>query len=276
MKQGDSEAVRLDLSKSLSGRIYAGLSWDDSYHPNSRINKSSRLLLKFEDIPKNYLLILFVIFLFFYSWGFSLVLPLLELDPAPFFWIAPVIAFGSALLLSLFVMKLEGPDNTFSRKTEDLPERDKNYRHFDIDLHCFAYDKNKNYLFEVSPENRKLVSPDGKIYHSGEEETGIGVYDDETIHIEIKKLPDHYSYFVFSVSNDCAHSFKKISNLKVRLVDSASEKTIAEASISSDAADGFAFCSVHRANDEWFFSPINQYIKFDKEWKTSLTQFLMD
>ncbi|MCB9979193.1 MAG: TerD family protein [Rhodospirillales bacterium] len=269
MNQEARGSVKLDLSKSISGRVYVGLSWDNAYHPGSKLGKGSQFFLKLEDIPKTEILILSFIFLFFYSWGLFL-----AFDSIRLLFLALPLAIGTAVFLSLFLSRLEGP--FFSKKEKDLPGRDEDFSHFDIDLHCFAYDINRNFLFEISPETRKLISPDGKIYHSGEEETGIGVYDDETIHIELKKLPDLYSFFVFSVSNDCRHSFNKISNLKVRLVDSASEQTLLETLVSSDQADGFAFCTLYKNDGEWFFSPIAQYLKFDGEWKTSLTQFLED
>ena len=44
-------------------------------------------------------------------------------------------------------------------KHQDDDQRDKNHMNFDLDLHCHVYDKDKNFLFSIAPQNKKLIPP---------------------------------------------------------------------------------------------------------------------
>lgn len=296
------DALKLNLSPSNKGRVYVGLSWDDIYEHGAGqgITESDISAAKIQSLPKIRLVVVYILVL---ALGLCAALALgseIEIDSIMSFRLRYVLEYifyidtesintgykvnslyfcmfiAHALFITALLITISMPNFflLFSQKNIDRPERDKDFKNFDIDLHCFIYDENKNLVTEINPESKNLVTEDGAVYHSGEESDGAGVFDDETIHIETINVPDNYHYFVFCVSNDCAHSFDKIRNLKIRLVDSQSETTLYDYAISSGEFDGFSFCVLHKTQDGWVCRKIEKYLPFTPDWQESIRALL--
>lgn len=284
---GKPAAFDIEIPQSEAGRIHAGLSWEDIYAQGAHGKLTSLDILeaKIQSFPKFRSFVIFAIFL--------VLLFSLYLQVTGFFGDAQsmsilalmtsIILFGVALILALYVSYALYAISTqrdlfliFSRKDIDEPGRDTYFKNFDVDLHCFVFDKNKELLFQIDPTTENLVNPGETIcvYHSGEESDGTGAFDDEIVYIETRKLPEDYAYFVYAVSNDCAHDFDKINDLKIRLVESVSDKTLLEKNIDSGENDGYVFCCVYKSGDVWRCQPIEQYTAFKDNWQDDVKALL--
>ncbi len=275
-----NKKFELDIPQSKSGRIYVGLSWDDIFDKTTAkaLTKSEirgammTALLRPKFIIAYLLFVLFftllgqAIYVALFPFNLSVLLGLFVLSNIAFgLWMRSALSKGGIHYLI---------DN--KQKDEDLSGRDKKYGQFDIDLHCFVFDQNKDFLFEINPTAQKNLSPDEppSVYHSGEETDGAGVFDDETIHVETNKIKDEYCYFVFAVANDCAHDFDKINSLKVRLVNSKDEKTEHKSVINSNESDGYVYCCVHKEGGKWFNNTIDKYVRFDDQWQDEIAKIV--
>jgi len=68
---------------------------------------------------------------------------------------------------------------------------------------------------------RQLRSKDGAVTHSGDNLTGAGDGDDETITVDLTRLPPAVTALVFTVNSFRGDSFDRIDNAFCRLVDAA-------------------------------------------------------
>ncbi|MGH1455251.1 MAG: TerD family protein [Alphaproteobacteria bacterium] len=260
------EKVKIDIPNTTAGRIYAGLSWEDIFDEKTSkslsqadVNKAIRQTLP----PQKIALLIFFALIF----GQLLYLQAVMYEPTINGNLTALIV-SFILSATLIFAYYTSPATLMqsSKKETDIPERDNTYQGFDIDLHCYIFNKNKEFLFEINPTSEKLINPDGKttVYHSGEDIDGIGAYDDETIHIETKNIKSDYCHFIFAVTNDCKHEFDKINKLKIRLANSENEETYIDTNINSNEGDGFIFCHVQKEDNKlWHVTPIHKYIKFD-------------
>jgi len=256
-------------------RIHVGLSWEYLYGEdgNKHFEKLELLKMKFKDFPKTKTFVIYFLFIALLSYTFYDITKFYDLS---IYNLAIIIIIGTLIFLFFLNIYISMP-GAFLRmgaKKIDRKYRDRKFRHYDIDLHCFVFDSNKNFLFEISPEPTKLVSTDISIYHSGEVVDGLGSYDDESISLHIKKIPDNQKYFLFCVSNDCKHDFDKVLGLKIRLALTQRNQTIIESLIKSSENDGFVFCLLTKLNEEWYYEDVNQYTPFHEDWHKDLQKLI--
>ena len=90
----------------------------------------------------------------------------------------------------------------------------------DLDVNCFVYDQDKNFIDFIGSEASDTIDSSGKIYHSGDNMCGTGEGDDETITVELANLPANYQTLVFLVEISSRHSFAQVEAPEVRVVDS--------------------------------------------------------
>lgn len=109
-----------------------------------------------------------------------------------------------------------------------------------------------------------LKSPDGSIEHTGDNLTGEGEGDDETINVDISVVPAEAQKIVVPVSiydaESRGQSFGQVSNAFIRVVDAANNVEIARYDLSEDASTETAmvFGELYRNNDEWKFRAVGQ------------------
>lgn len=109
-----------------------------------------------------------------------------------------------------------------------------------------------------------LKSPDGSIEHTGDNLTGEGEGDDETINVDIGMVPAEAQKIVVPVSiydaETRGQSFGQVSNAFIRVVDAGSNVEIARYDLSEDASTETAmvFGELYRHNDEWKFRAVGQ------------------
>lgn len=68
---------------------------------------------------------------------------------------------------------------------------------------------------------RQLRSRDGSVVHTGDNRTGAGDGDDESIRVDLTRVPGTVQTLVFTVNSFTGQDFSQIENASCRLVDEA-------------------------------------------------------
>jgi tellurium resistance protein TerD len=109
-----------------------------------------------------------------------------------------------------------------------------------------------------------LRSPDGSVEHTGDNLTGEGEGDDESILVNLAMVPTEVDRIVFPVSiyeaDTRGQSFGQVSNAFIRIVNQADNNELARYDLSEDASSETAmiFGEVYRRNGEWKFRAVGQ------------------
>ncbi len=120
----------------------------------------------------------------------------------------------------------------------------------DLDASCLAFDASGRQLDVVW--FRKLTSDDGSIVHSGDNRTGAGDGDDETIAVDLTRLPANVRTLIFTVNSFTGDSFDRIENAYCRLVDTTNGREMARYDLSgSGSHTGQVMAKLVRSGDGW-------------------------
>jgi tellurium resistance protein TerD len=109
-----------------------------------------------------------------------------------------------------------------------------------------------------------LKSPDGSVEHTGDNLTGDGEGDDESILVDLSQVPAGVDKIVFPVSIHEAdirgQTFGQVSNAFIRVVNQADQAELARYDLSEDASTETAmvFGELYRNGPEWKFRAIGQ------------------
>ena len=112
-----------------------------------------------------------------------------------------------------------------------------------------------------------LKSADGSIVHSGDNLTGAGDGDDETVTIDLSKVPADIDKIAVCVTIHEAEarrqSFGQVSKAFIRCVNATGGTEIARYDLSEDSSTEAAmiFGEVYRAGSDWKFRAIGQGFK---------------
>ncbi|SDC16668.1 TerD family protein [Streptomyces prasinopilosus] len=110
----------------------------------------------------------------------------------------------------------------------------------------------------------QLHSPDGSVEHTGDNLTGEGDGDDESLLVDLSKVPDRCDRIVFPVSihlaDDRGQAFGQVSNAFIRVVNQADGQELARYDLSEDASTETAmiFGELYRYQGEWKFRAVGQ------------------
>ena len=110
-------------------------------------------------------------------------------------------------------------------------------------------------------------SSDGSVVHSGDNRTGEGEGDDESITVELDKVPADVEKIAVCVTIHDAEAkrqnFGMVASAYVRCVDAVSNVEVARYDLSEDASVEAAmiFGEIYRHNGEWKFKAIGQGFK---------------
>jgi tellurium resistance protein TerD len=139
---------------------------------------------------------------------------------------------------------------------------------FDLDAAIVTLDANGNsipggFLYYNSPKNAEglLHIFDGALTHSGDNLTGAGDGDDETINIDLSRVPANVDKMIVVVNiheaNLRGHNFGMAENSYIRLLnaDNGDEELIHfDLNFDASTATGAKFATIFRKNGEWAFS----------------------
>lgn len=127
----------------------------------------------------------------------------------------------------------------------------------DLDASCILVDA------DLQPVDvvwfRQLASKDGSIIHSGDNRTGEGDGDDETIHVDLGRLPATVKHLIFTVNSFTGQNFEKVENAYCRILDRSANKELARFNLSEKGAHtGIVMGSLSRESSGWDFKAIGQ------------------
>ncbi|GGL64827.1 chemical-damaging agent resistance protein C [Streptomyces fumigatiscleroticus] len=109
-----------------------------------------------------------------------------------------------------------------------------------------------------------LTSPDGSVEHTGDNLTGEGEGDDESVKVNLAAVPADVDRIVFPVSihdaQNRGQSFGQVRNAFIRVVNQANGQEIARYDLSEDAATETAmiFGELYRHGTDWKFRAVGQ------------------
>ncbi|MFJ2462826.1 TerD family protein [Pseudomonas sp. NPDC087615] len=127
----------------------------------------------------------------------------------------------------------------------------------DLDASCILLDASLQPIDLVW--FRQLKSQDGSIQHSGDNRTGEGAGDDETIQVDLQRLPAVVQHLVFTVNSFTGQNFEKVENAYCRIVNASNKNELARFNLSERGAHtGIVMASLSRDSDGWKFTAIGQ------------------
>ena len=136
---------------------------------------------------------------------------------------------------------------------------------FDLDASAIMVDtagkvlSDKHFIFF----NNK-TSPDGSVEHAGDNLTGQGDGDDETIKVDLSAVPAEVDRIVFPVSvydgEARSQGFGQVRNAFIRVINNAGGAEITRYDLSEDASTETAmlFGELYRNGVEWKFRAVGQ------------------
>ncbi|WP_414657792.1 TerD family protein [Deinococcus sp. VB343] len=125
----------------------------------------------------------------------------------------------------------------------------------DLDGNALLFDAGGNLLDAVW--FRQLQSRDGTVRHSGDNRTGVGEGDDETISIDLSRLPANVQTVVFSVNNYTGQDFNQVQNAYCRLINAQNNAEIARYNLTAQGAhSALILASLRRNGSDWTMTAI--------------------
>ncbi len=109
-----------------------------------------------------------------------------------------------------------------------------------------------------------LTSPDGTVEHTGDNLTGEGEGDDETIKLNLAAMSQDVDRIVFPVSiyeaEERRQSFGQVQNAYIRVLNAETNQELTRFDLSEDASTETAmvFGEVYRRGAEWKFRAVGQ------------------
>lgn len=127
----------------------------------------------------------------------------------------------------------------------------------DLDASCLLFGEDNQLVDAVW--FKQLNSRDGSIAHSGDNLTGEGAGDDETITIHLASVPQTVHALIFTVNSFRGDTFEKVKNAYCRLVDQKSNQEVARYDLSeSGSHTGLIMAKLYRHNGEWKMHAIGE------------------
>jgi tellurium resistance protein TerZ len=95
----------------------------------------------------------------------------------------------------------------------------------DLDASALLFDASGSLVDQVWFQ--QLRSQDGSVQHTGDNRTGAGEGDDESIRVDLSRVPPAVTTLVFTVNSFTGQDFSQIENAFCRLIDESTETEIA-------------------------------------------------
>ncbi|RII18515.1 Stress response protein SCP2 [Streptomyces sp. YIM 130001] len=137
------------------------------------------------------------------------------------------------------------------------------YRGKDIDLDAsvIAYGPQRNHI--ESCYFGKLTILGGAVQHSGDNLTGEGAGDDETITVDLGRLPQEVSGLVFTVNSFSGQKFTEVAKAYCRLMDAATGEELVRFDLTNaEAQTGVMMAKlVRQFSGEWDMTAMGEFVK---------------
>ncbi|MEV0533501.1 TerD family protein [Kitasatospora sp. NPDC050463] len=133
-------------------------------------------------------------------------------------------------------------------------------RNIDLDASCIAFDAKREKL--DTAWFMKLGIFNGAVVHSGDNLTGEGGGDDESITVHLDGLPPEVCGLVFVVNSFSGQKFTEVKNAYCRLLDAGSNQELVRFDLTqSESHTGVVMCKlVRQYSGEWVMTAIGEYV----------------
>jgi tellurium resistance protein TerZ len=107
---------------------------------------------------------------------------------------------------------------------------------------------------------RKLTSDDGSVTHTGDNLTGgAGEEDDESILVDLHRVPPQVDQIVFTVNSFTGHTFAEVGEAFCRLIDEATGRELARYTLAGGGPyTAQIMAKVHREDGGWRMTAIGE------------------
>jgi tellurium resistance protein TerZ len=130
----------------------------------------------------------------------------------------------------------------------------------DLDASCLLFDAGKKLIDQVW--YMQLDSKDGSVHHTGDNLTGEGEGDDESIEVDLTRVPSDVKSLVFVVNSFSGQDFSQIENAFCRLVDRTTNEEIARYDLADQGTHtAQVMTRVFRDDGGWAMEAIGQGAK---------------
>jgi tellurium resistance protein TerZ len=127
----------------------------------------------------------------------------------------------------------------------------------DLDASCLVFDASRRMVDQIW--FRQLKSKDGSIVHSGDNLTGAGDGDDETITVDLTRLPAGAHTLIFTVNSFRGDTFDRIENAYCRVLDQADGKELVRYDLTgSGSHTGQVMARLRRSGSGWAFTAVGE------------------
>lgn len=159
--------------------------------------------------------------------------------------------------------------------------RGTNQQH-DLDLCCFVYNDSGEYIDFVGSMAQDGMDSTGCIYHSGDDNTGEGATDDESISVELAGLPEDTVNIIFMAEIRSDHKFSDIDGATARVADGMTNKDLFNLEMAETAGKDTQACVIARifrdgrSTTGWSIQAIDEYPNLAEvsDWGSYLTRYL--
>ena len=125
----------------------------------------------------------------------------------------------------------------------------------DLDASCVCLDAQGNEVDVVW--FRKLVSTDRAIKHSGDNRTGDGDGDDETLAVDLGALDARIAGLVFTINSFSGQSFQRVKASSCRLINAQTKETLARFALDSQGKHtALLMAALVKKGGDWEMSAI--------------------
>ncbi|MFI5776267.1 TerD family protein [Nocardia sp. NPDC051570] len=109
---------------------------------------------------------------------------------------------------------------------------------------------------------QQLASRNGAVRHSGDNVTGDGKGDDETITVDLARLPAQVTSVVFVVTSYAGHTFERVRNSYWRMIDGTTNAELARGNLRAGGSHtGMIVAKVYRDDTTWRLAAIGEPIQ---------------
>ncbi|WP_175548780.1 TerD family protein, partial [Mangrovactinospora gilvigrisea] len=128
----------------------------------------------------------------------------------------------------------------------------------DLDASCIAFDASRRKLELVWFMHKAAYN--GAILHSGDNLTGAGEGDDESISIDLGQLPAEVHAVVFTVNSFTGQKFTDVARAYCRLVDESNQAELVRFDLSeSEPRRGVLMCKLVREGEAWSMTALGEF-----------------
>ena len=146
----------------------------------------------------------------------------------------------------------------------------------EVDLDATALQFTGSQLFDLAFYNN-LTTRDGSVTHEGDNQTGSGEGDDESIRVDLARVHGPVDTILFMVSSYMGHSLAWVANAYCRLVDDETDEELARFSLTFSIEEtGAVLALLRRTPSGWALHAVGEgvAISVPTEGLAKLTRFL--